>query len=1277
MTFSFKSRLIASSALALTLISGYGRRSYAACTPTGGANYLCSGVNNDAGLQVNANNATVTTAPGFSAYDSSNTGLYITGNGSLSFTDLYMSSISGGIGLSVHVAGDDGGTAGSANIVTTGDINGAATTGIFVQNYGTGETLLDVSGDIDAVSAGINAQNASAATDLELTIGQDSVISTSSGSFNHAVALRNYGTGQTQLRHFGEITSSSVNVTMVGGANTTGLTVYTAEDSSMTSLYGNSLSVFNYGSGPTNITIDGDITAGNFSNAIYSRHTAADFDLYTGANSYLKGRVTIRNLGAGDTNAVFMGDISADHAVNLFNGASAEDMNIYTGADSVLTSTNGLTLQASHFGTGALTLNIKGDMNGSNGGLYASNQYGTDTVVNIFNSAAINITSGSAIQVTHSGTGSLEIHIDGDVTSNNSHTFYAMNKSGTGVVFTTGADSHLQGLNSNGAFIRNYAGAGGMDITLNGDISTLNTSAVLSNSGNGDMDIVVGASATFTSTLGSALQVNSFYSDTNLHIDGDLYAYGTAVYLTAVSSAGHTTVYTGADSRIVGEYFGSRIYHMASGGGLSWEHHGEISANTALLITNTGGASSGIVTDGIIEGTGGIAIKFAYNPYYVYHSPYGDYIYGGYSLNTTATPIEIAGGRIVGDIMDPYSEEGFSPVTVSGDFTSEGDFLVSDFTVASGGVFNLDDGNMVQSHNGVHVDGTFNVVGTNADINSDMTVNNNGEFTIDEDITVSGEFTNNGRTNIATGRQLTVDTMAAGTGDLHFGFNTANDAAQLVVTGGAANLTGQTLHIDVTGTTGLSDYAHVLLVDSNGAIIGGPGGTRTAVDDDSVLWEFLVVDGTDSLINTDASHLYLISSQASSVGLLAATQNNENVGNVLMTQQSTTDPQLAAVVASMNGASTQEEFNEVLEATQAPADAAEPTIMSDFTRNTMDTAGLRLQQLRLQDIQRKGGTTSLQQQDQFIPEMKGFQTWAVSFGDTSGASRNHGLAQEKWQQTGHQFVGGFGSYTRQDRRSGIDGFDAVSGGAIFGIDTATSFDEKVFGLAFSYLHAEVESNNANRAENNIDGFQIMGYMAQSIGRDAYAEFMASYARNDNSTKRHDVGGVPGLTAKGDFVSQETGAKAAIGRHIAYKDYLLTQSFSLDWLHYMADDYTETGAGGAGLSVSTKNLDSIEIGTGLRAERRFKREDGNVIIPEVHAGYYYDMAGDALQKSSSFIGGGASFATESPDPARHRANLGFGVTYQAAPDWDYTFSYDLDLKSGYQDHNLVAKAAWKF
>lgn len=1126
---NFKQKFVTTTAMALSLISAYGRRSYAACVTSAYQTYLCSGTNTSSQNFSLFNDATVSTAPGFSVNTNSGPAIQFSGDGNFSFTDLYHSYIAS---------------------------SGASSAGLSLINYSIGSITINVNSHIVSTSSnGIFAENAGSGP-LTIITDEDSVI-TGGGIYSGISAINN-GTSASALTINGSVTGPRYGVGIVNGSNTTDLTITTGANSHVSSTDNLALYAINNGSGDLSISHNGEI---------YSRYTG------------------IRATNAGSS------------------------MTITTSADSIINAKYGTGILATNT-HGTSTVNVDGTVNAGVFGLNITNNGGTDTIITTGDDSFVSGKYVYGISTRHSGTGILSITSNGDVYGGNTGIFARSYSGSAGLSINTGTASSITGNNRYGIDARNSgSNTGGLSITANGNVSSNST----------------------------GIFVRNYSMDTSIHI-------------------GANSIITGTNQN------GISVRHNGSGG-LSIENHGTITGDTGILIRNEGGTSNGLFTDGIIEGTGGLAIYFTPD-------------YNGYIYQSTATPIEIAGGRIIGDVIDTNTQRGFSPVTVSGDFISEGNFQVSDFNVSSTGNFTLSAGNDLYSYNTIDVDGVFNADG--GSVSANLSVNNGGTLNVNEDLNLDfGDFTNNGVTSIATGKTLIVDTMMAGTGELRFGFNDVNDHALLTVANGAADLTGQHIVVDVTGVTGLATGEQALIVTGQAPIIGGPGGTAIDVDDTSFLWNFQMVDGTGVGAPTSANDLFLIAGQSAPLNTLTTTTNNLHAANVLMTLQSTTNPELAQIVGNMNGASTQAEFNEVLEAVQPTNDMGESRIAADNTRRLMDIAMTRLDDLRdLFGRERKADTASLSQTGTLPEQKTGMQAWAMGFGDNpddGSLDDNHGLDalnNREWQSAS-------GQYSRQDARGGIDGYKAISGGAAVGIDTGNTLKDTVFGLALSYAHSKIDSDNANRSELSIDGYQAMFYASKNLRDNAYFDFMASYAQNNNDTTRHDVGGVPGLTAKGDFTSREIGLKGKLGQRIAYGDYTLAPAFSLNWLHYMADDYTETGAGGANLSVKSNSLDSLEVGYDLKVSREMKRDDGAILIPQVHAGYYYDVIGDSLQKTSAFAGGGASFTTESPDPARHRINMGAGVTWRGTGKWDYSLTYDLDARQDFVGHTAMAKAAFRF
>ncbi len=1200
------------------------------------------------------------------------TGISARNNGTGALTMNIGGDVTTTYGRAIYARNNNYGTNLTINTASNSTVTGNVY-GITARNYGSGALTIHAEGDVIATNQfAISARNNG--TDLNIETGTGTTVS----GGQYGILALNQGTGALSITANGNVSGSShAGIFARNYGYSTDIIIETGAGSTITG-QSHGIRAMNNGIGSISITAGGDVTSAR--NGIDAENYTSGVDLMieTSATSHISSNgygILARNRGSGLLSIIANGTVSDGSQYGIHAQNFGTDTTITTGVYSSINSASGQGILVGNYGTGNLSINANGIISTYEQGIDARN-YGTNLSISTGNNSSITSTLSRGILAINSGSGSLSITADGDISAA-SQAIAAINNNGIDLTITTGDNSSISSTNSNAIIARNY-GTGSLSIIAGGEISAYDTGIYAQNYGAGGLSIIAngdvsgnrygifarneGAAGLSISTgVDSVISAAGYYGIfasnrvnggvLSISANGEVIGgqrgifarnYGTDLYIT-----------TGIESRITSANgIALSVGHDGSGD-LSITNHGTLSGVWGIVLANNGGNSTGIVTDGIIEGTGGTAILFE----------------GG--VQSTATPIEIAGGRIIGDVVDGDSHHGFSPVTVTGDFVSEGNFRVSDFNVASGGDFTLSSGNTIDSYNIVDIDGTFTADG--GDVTNNLRVNNGGILSVAQDFTIGGSFTNNGTTSIATGKNLVVDTMASGTGELTFGFNNVNDHALLTVANGAADLTGQNISVNVTGVTGLSTGQQALIVTGASAIVGGPGGTAVDVTDNSVLWNFRMVDGTGVGSPTSANDLFLIAGQAAPINNLTSTTNNEHVADVLMTLQSTTNPELALIVGNMNGASTTEAFNEILESTQSVVDNSERSVQTGFINYLQDMAGNRLDEIRSLSMPETAARFGMREDEQAPQVLPGLQVWGYGFGAAPEQGSDHGLND----LAGRQWLAGSAGYTKQSSRQGIDGFDAVSGGAVFGIDTGKTFSDRVFGLAFGYGHTEVDSKNANRAENEIDSLQLLAYASKTFSDNYYGELKASYAQSSNDTTRYNVGGVPGLTANGDFTSKQAGLQASVGKHILHNDYLITPEFGVNWLHYTSEGYTETGAGGANLTVDTKDADSIEIGGSVRIVKEIKRENGAIILPEVRAGYYYDLSKDPIQKTVSFAGGGGSFLIETPNPSQHRINLGTGVTVKGTGNWNYSLNYDLNLEQQFQDHSLVARASWKF
>jgi autotransporter family porin len=244
-----RARLAFAALMGSTALAALPSTALAACVNTGGSDSLCSGAETT-GLVVNADNATVTTAAGFSVDSGADTALEIEGNGALSYADGFTSSLSGDGGLYIHSNGDAGATAGSVTVFTYGTITGSQF-GIDSRNSGSGATEIMSFGQVTSLNGiGISAVNAGAAT-TDLTIEAANV-----SARYYGIDASNFGTGATAIT-----TTGAVN-----GWNTQGINVFnatTATDLTIEAVDvsggGSGIFAENLGTGATSITASGDV----------------------------------------------------------------------------------------------------------------------------------------------------------------------------------------------------------------------------------------------------------------------------------------------------------------------------------------------------------------------------------------------------------------------------------------------------------------------------------------------------------------------------------------------------------------------------------------------------------------------------------------------------------------------------------------------------------------------------------------------------------------------------------------------------------------------------------------------------------------------------------------------------------------------------------------------------------------------------------------------------------------------------------------------------------
>ena len=195
----------------------------------------------------------------------------------------------------------------------------------------------------------------------------------------------------------------------------------------------------------------------------------------------------------------------------------------------------------------------------------------------------------------------------------------------------------------------------------------------------------------------------------------------------------------------------------------------------------------------------------------------------------------------------------------------------------------------------------------------------------------------------------------------------------------------------------------------------------------------------------------------------------------------------------------------------------------------------------------------------------------------------------------------------QGERDGIEGLDATTYGALFGMDMEVQTHP--IGVSGSYANSNVEGDGVGASQLDISSYQITLYGDQDQGP-FFVEAYAGYARNRiKSARQINFGTLALRTAEAEYDSRQyiLGANGGIDIDLS-GDLTLTPEVGLTWTRVITDDYAETGAGGISQQVSIDDIDILQGDVSATLSKTLAFGYGE-LIPEASLGIGYDFAGD--------------------------------------------------------------------
>ena len=435
---------------------------------------------------------------------------------------------------------------------------------------------------------------------------------------------------------------------------------------------------------------------------------------------------------------------------------------------------------------------------------------------------------------------------------------------------------------------------------------------------------------------------------------------------------------------------------------------------------------------------------------------------------------------------------------------------------------------------------------------------------------------------------------------------------------------GGTITIDASDSA-IADGASVTLISTTNTLTAGTitGPTDTAMID----YTTTVYAGASGSVSISAAY-----SDASSLGL----SDNDSA---LYTQAATVIGNNDALFSALNNATTSER-SDILESLQPDGSF---TAVIGGVQVTVAANGTISNHIALNRTNNNGGT-------------------GIATGDDS-------LNKKVWFQV-------FGNDVEQKDRGGISGYDADGYGFVLGIDNEIN-DASYYGLALAKGGSKVTGKGAGNAKTTIDSIQVSAYYSTQLADNYFADAIISYASNKNEGTRSIAS--TSIVANSDFDSQAYSTKATLGKAIKYNGHTFIPNASLNYVHFVTDSYTETGAGNLNLTVNTNSLNKYDAYLGTKVILApYSMGNSALISPELSFGVTQEMGDSMSSTLSSFAGGGGSFTTNGLEAAKTSLDVGIGGTYYTSDKLtEIRLDYNLKAKSDYMAQSVMLTGKYKF
>ncbi|ADQ85155.1 autotransporter outer membrane beta-barrel domain-containing protein [Methylovorus sp. MP688] len=266
----------------------------------------------------------------------------------------------------------------------------------------------------------------------------------------------------------------------------------------------------------------------------------------------------------------------------------------------------------------------------------------------------------------------------------------------------------------------------------------------------------------------------------------------------------------------------------------------------------------------------------------------------------------------------------------------------------------------------------------------------------------------------------------------------------------------------------------------------------------------------------------------------------------------------------------------------------------------------------------------------------------------------------------------FGFRGDQDKRKGVDGYDADAFGFAAGADTLVGDGNTRVGAAISYGNSDVSGKGVTSSNRlDIDSYQATLYGTRLMDG-WYLNGAVGLGRHEYDSRRVIINN----TVSGSHEAWQYTAKVDAGKPISIGKSSLIPVASLAYSRLDENGYTEHGEGA--LRISGRDTDSLRSGLGVKAV--VPLEIGSLKSGiELRALWQHEFANTDQDTTARFAAGGSTFRTSAVSQERDSANL--GISYRIVGNntlkQSLLLSYDAEIRNQYLGQTALLQARFDF